>query len=1375
MKIKLQPSLNKVVILGWIVVFFCLSHVPFLHADEINQNLNIWFEFSEWKNINPYCSENYTYQLVIHWSAPPQGNVCFYSVYKNGSRLGVTGATFYSILSFNGCFHSYSEFKSGVEALLQSYYYNSTYKIVAERNCWGLSSIADQILTKDGTSIKNASQPSPVKQNPTPTVVGEPINVASGNMFTSQTDISIPAREVPLELSRTYNSQDEFNGQFGYGWRSNFDINLKEYPDSTVVETDENGICSIYTKNPDGSYTPSAGKYSILTKNTDLTYLLVRKHGRRFYFDTQGRLIKIQERNGNAINILRNFNGMISEVDDSSGRKLLFTFDPQGRVSQVIDPAGRVFKYEYDADGNLAKTIDPFNQETLYNYNNHNLTLLTDANGHSLYFEYDSDDRVYHSWQDANNNEVSLSFDPVNSKTTVTDSRGNVSAYEYNTYGLESKITDAQNQTQNFVWDGNLNKTLSTDQNSHIATYTYDTRGNLLNSVDPQGNSTTFTYEPSFDFKKTATDAQSNVTTYDYDAKGNLLKLTDTLGHFTANTYDALGELNSSTNSKNYSTTFIYDQYGNLITTTDALGHITTFSYDILGNRTQIKDAKNNITQFTYNNLNQLIQIIYPVNSTNTFTYDALGNKISSTDSAENITTYSYDLNNKVTSIINPIGKTIAFEYDTEGNRTKVIDQNQHETTYQYDSLNRLISETNPLGLSKSYTYDPAGNRTSMTDAKGNAITYEYDSLNRLNKINYPDSSLVSFVYDSLGRRIAMTDAQGTTSYAYDKLCRLTQVDGPKENDTLQYTYDELGNRTSLMLPDGKIVQYAYDALSQISLITDSNNKSTTYTYDEVGNPININYPNNIQASYAFDALHRLTRLTNQNQLNQNKLSEFIYTYDSAGRRSRIESLDGVTDYVYDALGELTREINNSLSNQYQITYEYDASGNRIRMLKNNTEHLYPNNNANQLTQESITGSAQITITVTGTVSDANAIQSLTVNGANAAINVNNFSCQINLSAGSNPIIVTATDAAGNATTKTLNVTYAQTEQILYLYDNNGNLIKKQSSTQELNLSYDYENRLIQGLSSTGIVSEFHYGYDGEGKRILTTNGSSITNYLYDGMDVVLERNGSDDPVISYLRNPHAAGGIGGIISSQQDDTAETYYNYDGLGSVSNLSDTTGTNIQSYSYDAFGNEQGLSPQEIIPNNHEFLTKESGLSGFIYFGARYYDPSIGRFITQDPSGMVDGPNVYIYCLNNPVNYIDLFGEDTYYINNKFDTSIPTNNSISHSFIAITKRDPVSGKEKVVETFSWVSVEGGMWEDPYKKQNIEGAQKAIDTKIGVDKKGNESFDPYVEELFNGRKDQRGGFYTYRGWCKIQAERLINDARKIQALNSSKNCGR
>ena len=101
------------------------------------------------------------------------------------------------------------------------------------------------------------------------------------------------------------------------------------------------------------------------------------------------------------------------------------------------------------------------------------------------------------------------------------------------------------------------------------------------------------------------------------------------------------------------------------------------------------------------------------------------------------------------------------------------------------------------------------------------------------------------------------------------------------------------------------------------------------------------------------------------------------------------------------------------------------------------------------------------------------------------------------------------------------------------------------------------------------------------------------------------------------------------------------YYHYDGLGSVTSLTDKNQKIVESYSYDSFGNfkRQGNKVKNSFTYTGREFDKETGL---YYYRNRYYDPTIGRFITQDPMGMVDGPNPYTYVGNNPVNFIDPWG-------------------------------------------------------------------------------------------------------------------------------------
>ncbi len=1043
------------------------------------------------------------------------------------------------------------------------------------------------------TAVIVGNKAAPDKQVPINkiTQVGEPINVANGNMSMAQTDILIPFKEVPLELSRTYNSQDDFSGAFGYGWRSNFDISLSEQLDQSVIEVDGDGVYTIYISNGNGEYTPSAGKHSQLTKSPDGTFVLLRKHGRKLYFTSTGGLIKIEERNGNQLNITRAANGAISEVSDSAGRKLSITSNAQGKITQVTDPLGRVFKYQYDAQGNLIKTIDPLRKETLYQYDGqHNLIRKTDPNGNSLYFEYDASDRAYHSWQDGVNNEVTLNFNWAGKTTKVTDSLGRITGYEYDHYGLVSKITDAQGNIELATWDASFNKTSTIDKSGNTTNFQYDPRGNLLSATDPQGNITVFTYEPNFDFVSSAIDALGGRNVYSYDAKGNLVQLTDAVGNVTGYTYDATGQLIQTKDANNSATDFIRDAYGNPTRITDAMNNQRDFTYNAIGKVIKETDAKGSATTFSYDLLGRLTQTTYVDGSSTVSAYDAAGNLLSFTDQLRRATDYTYDAVNRLIQKTDALGNTITNAYDTEGNLTSVTDANSQSTQYSYDSLNKLVETIDPLGNRTLYDYDANGNLVSTADAKNNTTTYLYDTNNRLIQTNYPDSSAVSLAYDVLGRKVSMTGSSGTTAYSYDALGRLTGVDGPQTSDTISYSYDRVGNRIQMINPDGRITNYVYDALNLLKTLTDDQGRATTYTFDAVGNLIQANYPNNTQAVYTFDSLNRLISLSNKS--GTTIISFYSYIYNAAGMRTRTTLSNG--DYIlytYDKVNCLTSEqkYNKSKKLLYDISYTYDVCGNRL------TEDIDVRDASFRVYDFPLKSSLAYTY--------------------NAANQLTNLKVYV---------------VSKGKTTVVKNTSYS--------YDSNGNLIQQNINQAITDYTYDFENRLISAL---GPSVNANYNYDADGKRIRQTESGLVTKFLYDGGDVILERDDSNQKRASYTRGLNYAGGIGGIISSYSASGASSQYLYDGSGSVTSITDSSGQASQTYTYDAFGNilQQGGAGT----NPYQFQTKHtSPTTGLVYFGARYYNPLIGRFITQDPSGMVDGPNLYLYVNNNPVNLIDPWG-------------------------------------------------------------------------------------------------------------------------------------
>ena len=808
----------------------------------------------------------------------------------------------------------------------------------------------DNIPTSEGG---NMGQP-PTGDN---AAGADPINITTGNMYHMHQDLHIPGRGLSIDLTRTYNSRDTYEGPFGYGWTHSYNIFLREESGGNVRERDEDGTAIVFTRRPDGSYTPPAGNHDNLTKNADGTYRVRRKHGTIYDFNMNGKLIRIVDINGNQVTLTYTGNNLTT-ITDTGGRQIALAYDSNGRVVRLTDHMGRPTTYSYDGSNDLVSVADPLGNTTQYSYQEedydeaHNLTEITDARGYKSFITYDDKHRATSFSYEANNHKVTLSYDPDNNKTTVTDSKGNQTVYYYTIISdvrMVTRIVDPTSHTQLSSWDSDLNKISSTNQNGNTTTMVYDSAGNLTSITDLLGSMTSFTYEPTYNKVTRITDPLGSATVYVYDNRGNLVEVTDAGGNTTAYAYDASGSMTSSTDANGDTTTYAYDDtYGNLVLITNALANQTAFAYDLIGNCTQTTNAVGGTTSFLYDQLNRLTRITNIDSTTVSYTYDQMGNRTSITDPKGNTTTYEYDPVNRLANVLDPLGGQTNYAYDTEGNRIGITNASRNTTRYIYDSLNRLTEVINPLQVRTLFSYDPAGNRISKTDGNGRTINYSYDACNRLIQITYPDSSAVGFIYDAAGKRVAMTDGQGTTHYAYDELNHLVQVDGPESQETITYTYESVGNRITMVDQDGGTTTYAYDAVNRLVSLTNPKGEITTYAYDSTGNLTRMDYPNNTQTTYGYDPMNRLVNLVNRRtavpKKQQEIISSYAYQYDLAGMRTRVALEDG--DYIlygYDKLNRLTQEIKrrgDSGRTFYIYSYAYDPVGNRTNMTRGLYERM---------------------------------------------------------------------------------------------------------------------------------------------------------------------------------------------------------------------------------------------------------------------------------------------------------------------------------------------------------------------------------------------------------------------------------------------------
>jgi RHS repeat-associated protein len=210
------------------------------------------------------------------------------------------------------------------------------------------------------------------------------------------------------------------------------------------------------------------------------------------------------------------------------------------------------------------------------------------------------------------------------------------------------------------------------------------------------------------------------------------------------------------------------------------------------------------------------------------------------------------------------------------------------------------------------------------------------------------------------------------------------------------------------------------------------------------------------------------------------------------------------------------------------------------------------------------------------------------------------------------------------------------TPAVSFTYDNNGNTLTKTDSTGTRTYAWDFENRLTSVVlpGSGGTVT---FRYDSFGRRIQKSSANGTTNYLYDGANAIEEVDQSGNPLARYAQ----AASVDEPLAELRSGTA-SFYQQDGLGSVTSLSTSTGTLANTYTYDAFGNLTVSTG--TLTNPFQYTGRDyDPETGLRYYRARYYDPAIGRFISEDPLQFGGGDvNFYAYVGNSPTNEIDPLG-------------------------------------------------------------------------------------------------------------------------------------
>ncbi len=944
------------------------------------------------------------------------------------------------------------------------------------------------------------------------------------------------------------------------------------------------------------------------------------------------------------------------------------TYLPTGQIASQIDAIGREVMYEYDALGNqISRFIPHENREikTKYDFHNQPIQIMEmnpeeefslfnaydilgrktgsrDRFGNTTLYEYDSFHRLTKVIHPETVNEYNkiirptfyYTYDIFGNIITITDPIGSVTCKSFNLRGDPTKISYPDGTFELFKYDaeGSLHRSLTRDQ--IITVYEYDYLGR---SVYEESSTAGETGVSSFLISRSR---QYNGFRCIYEKEDSFIKRYsfDPAGRLSSTIQYGSGQNENSPDTRK--TEFIYDAFGRIqqrrvwFDTGPFDYSVECLEYDLSGNILQkrIEDAGQNILlqkYFSYNLQDQCVEEYNLENNVKTILvktdYNSQGEPVAYFDGLNQETRILID--NKYQ---NSLGQTVL--------KKTVINPIGVQTEIEFDTLGRIssISKKDPFGIllsSQKTLYDYLGNKSCEIQdqvVNGEIVASQktmrrYGSMGQLKEeLIEPESPIAKYTryeYNSLGKLVckAMPDASVSIQYTYNKDGNLHKIESQNNKKELQisntYSYDRKGNILSANSLQGKSIQKTYNAFNQVTkeTIKDGEGSYTIlYAYDRKGRLKEITLPDESKIAYTYDAVfgREVSRISDQGKI----LYSHIYdNYNTLGQLLNEEHLGyvGAQKYSYNLNGQKIESQNDF----FREEYTRDLLGSIVEVKGDNPQQ-YTYNNLSQLTYEKKIQE-----------------KAYSYDSLDNRIKTDNEELIYN----------------------TLNQLVSYSD-VKFSYDPEGNLLKKVLDGEETS----FENNVLSQLTAIKKADQtaITFSYDPYGRVLvekhLNTKGKnkktlSTTRYLYLGYQEIGTI--SQKGVIETLKIPGLQGDELAPTCIAIEIKGEVYVPlHDVAGNVIKLIDPQSREIvESYEYTAFGEESifneagGKEEVSIMGNPWRFAEKRvDENSGLILFGLRFYDPTIGRWISPDPAGIIDGPNLYSYLHNNQVNSFDRFG-------------------------------------------------------------------------------------------------------------------------------------